>query len=64
MAYTVKRWDSWTTCNGEGGLSGLQALLNEELAAGRRLAHLIVHSEDIYIAVFEDERVPQAPAQG
>jgi hypothetical protein len=29
-------------------------LLNEQLAEGRRLAHLVVNSEDVYIAVFED----------
>lgn len=54
MAYTVKRWDSWSECDGKTGLAGLEAMLNEELAAGRRLAELVVHSEDIYIVVLED----------
>ncbi len=54
MAYTVKRWDNWTTCQGKSGLPGLEMLLNEQLAEGRRLAHLVVNSEDVYIAVFED----------
>lgn len=58
MAYSVKRWDNWSTCDGLEGLPGLEALLNQELAAGRRLSQLVVHSEDIYIAVFEDGPAP------
>jgi hypothetical protein len=54
MAYTVKRWDNWSSCDGLEGLAGLEALLNQELAGGRRLSQLVVHSEDIYIAIFED----------
>lgn len=59
MAYTVKRWDNWSECDGLAGLAGLEALLNSERRAGKRLAQLLVNSEDIYIAVFEDEEVPR-----
>ncbi|MHB1986941.1 MAG: hypothetical protein ACYCSF_02990 [Acidimicrobiales bacterium] len=58
MAYTVKRWDSWSECNGLKGLVGLEALLNEERLKGWWLAQLVVHSEDIYVAVFEDSGPP------
>lgn len=58
MAYTVKRWDSWSEHEGLHGLEGLEAMLNAELAAGRRLAQLVVHSEDIYIVVLEDGAAP------
>lgn len=47
------RWDNWSECGGKRGLSGLEALLNEQLAEGRRLAHLLVQSEEIFVAVFE-----------
>lgn len=60
MAYTVKRWDNWSTCEGKRGLEGFEALLNEQLSAGRRLSQLVVHSEDIYIAVFEDRKTPHS----
>lgn len=53
MSYTVLRWDNWSECEGKRGLKGLEALLNEQLAAGRRLAQLVVQSEDIFVAVFE-----------
>ncbi|MGO9197818.1 MAG: hypothetical protein ACLQK4_11920 [Acidimicrobiales bacterium] len=55
MAYTVKRWDSWSELDGLTGLSGLEALLNEERRAGRRLVQMVVHSEDIYVIVLEDD---------
>lgn len=54
MAYTVKRWDSWSVCEGLSGLEGLEAMLNEQHSAGLRLSQLVVHSEDIYLVVFED----------
>ena len=54
MAYTVKRWDSWSEEAGLKGLAGLEAMLNAEHLAGRRLAQLVVHSEDIYLVVLED----------
>ena len=54
VAYTVLRWDNWSECDGKRGLSGLEALLNEQFAAGRRLVQLAVQSEDIFVVVFED----------
>ncbi|HET9091192.1 MAG TPA: hypothetical protein VFN50_02200 [Acidimicrobiales bacterium] len=54
MAYTVKRWDNWSTCDDRTGLEGLEAMLNQERANGRRFVQLVVHSEDIYLVVFED----------
>lgn len=54
MAYTVKRWDSWSEYEGARGIDGLEAMLNGERAAGRRLVQLVVHSEDIYLVVLED----------
>ena len=55
MAYTVRRWDSWSEHEGATGLSGLEAMLNSERRSGRRLAQLVVHSEDIYLVVLEDD---------
>ncbi len=55
MAYTVKRWDNWSTCDDKTGLEGLEAMLNGEATKGRRLVQLAVHSEDIYLLVFEDD---------
>ncbi|MGO9558721.1 MAG: hypothetical protein ACLPQS_05015 [Acidimicrobiales bacterium] len=54
MAYTVKRWDSWSELDGMTGLAGLEATLNAEHREGRRLVNMVVHSEDIYVLVFED----------
>jgi hypothetical protein len=55
VAYTVKRWDNWSDCDGVTGLAGLEAMLNNERALGRRLAQLVMHSEDIFLVVLEDD---------
>jgi hypothetical protein len=53
MAYFVRRWDNWSEHEGVSGLSGMEAMLNAELANGRSLSQLVVHSEDIYLLVLE-----------
>lgn len=55
MAYTVRRWDNWSEQDGATGLTGLEAMLNAERRSGRRLVELVVHSEDIYLVVLEDD---------
>jgi hypothetical protein len=54
VTYTVRRWDNWSNHDGLTGLAGLEAMLNAELAVGRRLAQLVVQSEDILIVVLDD----------
>lgn len=54
----MKRWDNWSSADGQTGLAGLEAMLNAERRAGRRLVQLVVHSEDIFLAVLEDDESP------
>ena len=58
MGYSIKRWDNWSEFDGSTGLEGLQAMLNSERQAGKRLVQLVVHSEDIYLVVLEDGDAP------
>ncbi|MHB8245346.1 MAG: hypothetical protein ACYDGN_08340 [Acidimicrobiales bacterium] len=60
MCYSIKRWDNWSEFDGKTGLDGLEAMLNAERRAGRRLAQLVVHSEDIYLAVLECDEIVQS----
>jgi GNAT superfamily N-acetyltransferase len=60
MTYHVLRWDNWSEVDGKRGLEGLEAMLNSERSNGRKLAQLVVHSEDIYLVILEDDLAGEA----